>query len=67
MHLVFYCAGRKMHMDEGAQTEIDGLYEKSGDKEMLGALTLGEIGTSSVGGQPVFHNMALVVCELSHE
>ncbi|MCB6185054.1 FIST C-terminal domain-containing protein [Leeia sp. TBRC 13508] len=67
MHLVFYCAGRKMHMGEGAQTEIDGLYEKSGDKEMLGALTLGEIGTSSVGGQPVFHNMALVVCELSHE
>ncbi|HCA27866.1 MAG TPA: histidine kinase, partial [Betaproteobacteria bacterium] len=57
--LLFYCAGRRLHAGPSALTEIAALTH-DGEKNVIGALSLGEIGTASSGGYPLFHNAALV-------
>jgi len=57
--LTFYCAGRRMHLGASQATaELNAL--GGGGREMVGALTLGEIGHEREGGYPHFHNGAVV-------
>ena len=58
--LNFYCAGRRMHLGDGAKDELHSLIEKSRPAAVYGALSLGEIGSSASGNYPLFHNAALV-------
>lgn len=58
--LAFYCAGRRMHMGHDADTELLALHRVSGVAQMAGALSLGEIGSTTLAGYPLFHNAALV-------
>ena len=63
--LFFFCAGRRMHLgNEGATLELSLLVAALVDQPVLGALTLGEIGNSTAGGYPLFHNAALVALPL---
>ena len=58
--LLFYCAGRRMHLGpEAAASELGMLNQRTGAKVTAGALSLGEIGASTVHGYPLFHNAAL--------
>lgn len=58
--LLFYCAGRRLHLGvEAATAEIADMATRSGAAQLAGALSLGEIGSSSRGGYPLFHNAAL--------
>lgn len=58
--LTFYCAGRRMHFGEKAQSELRQLQAACQTADIFGALTLGEISTDSQMGFPEFHNAALV-------
>ena len=58
--LTFYCAGRRLHLGPDAATEIRELAERTGAHAIAGALSLGELGSTSVGGYPLFHNATLV-------
>ncbi|MBS1190251.1 MAG: hypothetical protein H6R10_2043 [Rhodocyclaceae bacterium] len=59
--LLFYCAGRNMHLGNAAAThELAGLVRLTGVSRLAGAKSLGEIGPSTVGGYPLFHNATLV-------
>jgi len=58
--LLFYCAGRRMHMGEGMVAELDAIARHTATGRLLGALSLGEIGGSRAGGYPLFHNATLV-------
>jgi hypothetical protein len=58
--LAFYCAGRRMHFGEAAAVELERLAAACGAPDILGALTLGEIGTDARFGMPEFHNAAMV-------
>jgi hypothetical protein len=58
--LTFYCAGRRMHFGESASEELAQLRNESGVEKLMGALSLGEIGTFKESGIPAFHNAALV-------
>lgn len=58
----FYCAGRRLHDAEKAMNELEELKRKTGASRLLGALSLGEIGSSTLGGYPIFHNATLVCC-----
>lgn len=58
--LLFYCAGRRMHMGEGVGTELAAVARETGAAQVVGALSLGEIGGSRSGGYPLFHNATLV-------
>ncbi|MCK5334515.1 MAG: FIST C-terminal domain-containing protein [Gammaproteobacteria bacterium] len=58
--LTFYCAGRRMHMGDAALNELALLNKKLDHKNIVGALSLGEIGGSKQGGYPLFHNAAFV-------
>jgi hypothetical protein len=59
--LLFYCAGRRMHLGLDAATgELQKLTELAHTAQFVGALSLGEIGGSTVGGYPLFHNATLV-------
>lgn len=62
--LLFYCAGRRMHMGDGALEELDTL-SRSGCRQLGGALSLGEIGSIQPNGYPMFHNAALVSLPVS--
>ncbi|MFO1422761.1 MAG: FIST C-terminal domain-containing protein [Candidatus Competibacteraceae bacterium] len=58
--LVFYCAGRLMHLDqEAATTELAALAEALAPAPLAGALCLGEI-SSGRQQYPAFHNATLV-------
>jgi len=57
--VLFYCAGRRMHMAEGATEELTAIRQAS-DATLAGALSLGEVGSLQAGGYPMFHNAALV-------
>lgn len=57
-HLLFYCAGRRMHAGPRAEEELQAFAASAGD--FCGALSLGEIGGSRSGGYPLFHNATLV-------
>lgn len=59
--LLFYCAGRRMHMGlEAATSELHVFSGCSGASRVAGALSLGEIGSSTNQGYPLFHNATLV-------
>jgi hypothetical protein len=57
--LVFYCAGRRMHLGDAAVAELATLGAELGAPP-AGALSLGEIGAASGGFYPLFHNAALI-------
>jgi len=58
--LTFYCAGRRMHLGDGAEHELALLQANTGVAGMAGALSLGEIGSTQSAGYPMFHNATLV-------
>ena len=58
--LTFYCAGRRMHLGDAAENELALLQAETNVAVMAGALSLGEIGSTSRGGYPMFHNASLV-------
>ena len=58
--LTFYCAGRRMHMGDNAASELSALQQKLNSTNIVGALSLGEIGSSTKDGYPLFHNATLV-------
>lgn len=58
--LVFYCAGRRMHLGADARYEIAALSARVGAAAFGGALSLGEIGSTRHDGYPMFHNATLV-------
>ena len=58
--LLFYCAGRRMHLGDAALSELSLLNNKLSNKNVIGGLSLGEIGGSKQGGYPLFHNAALI-------
>lgn len=62
--LLFYCAGRRLHLGEQAATdELRGFNNATKAGAMAGALALGEIGGSTLWGYPLFHNATLVTAE----
>lgn len=58
----FYCAGRRMHFGAQADQELAALQAATGARQLVGALTLGELDTLDVQGLkfPQFHNAAVV-------
>jgi hypothetical protein len=59
--LLFYCAGRRLHLGiEIASTELEAFASLTHAARVAGALSLGEIGGSTVQGYPLFHNATLV-------
>lgn len=58
--LTFYCAGRRMHLAEGAERELKQLTDVGRFDRIGGAMSLGEIGSIRRGGYPMFHNATLV-------
>lgn len=58
--LLFYCAGRRMHLGADATDEVARLHAATGVRRVAGALSLGEIGSTSRWGYPVFHNATLI-------
>ena len=59
--LLLYCAGRRMHLGrEAATRELQQFRQRTGVSKTAGALSLGEIGGSTVHGYPLFHNASLV-------
>lgn len=62
--LSFYCAGRRMQLEDKAQLELETLDKLLPAKTLYGALSLGEIGSLIPGGYPLFHNATLVTMAL---
>jgi hypothetical protein len=59
--LLFYCAGRRMHLGlEKATAELHEFDARTHATRIAGALSLGEIGGSTLHGYPLFHNAALL-------
>lgn len=58
--LTFYCAGRRLHLGEKSVDELKALESRTGVARMAGALSLGEIGSVTEWGYPLFHNATLV-------
>lgn len=59
--LLFYCAGRRMHLGmEAATGELGEFVRRTSAAQVAGALSLGEIGGSTLHGYPLFHNATLV-------
>jgi hypothetical protein len=59
--LLFYCAGRRMHVGVDAATaEVSELAQRTRAGRIAGALSLGEIGGSTLWSYPLFHNATLV-------
>lgn len=59
--LLFYCAGRRLHLGiEAATRELAALAQRMHTVRIAGALSLGEIGSSTQWGYPLFHNATLV-------
>lgn len=58
--LTFYCAGRRMHLGAEAKGELADLKAATGAAQLAGALSLGEVGSTSRRGYPMFHNATLV-------
>lgn len=62
--LLFYCAGRRMHLGiEAAAAELSALGRRTAGAQVAGALSLGEIGGSTLWGYPLFHNATLVATQ----
>lgn len=59
--LLFYCAGRRLHLGiEAATGELLGLQQRTSAGRIAGALSLGECGSTTEWGYPLFHNATLV-------
>lgn len=59
--LLFYCAGRRLHLGiDAAAAEVRDLAAASRAGSLAGALSLGEIGSTTQWGYPLFHNATLV-------
>lgn len=59
--LLFYCAGRRLHLGLSAATnELRHFTRLTRATSIAGALSLGEIGSSLKWGYPLFHNATLV-------
>lgn len=59
--LLFYCAGRRLHFGAAAaESEVSSLQQLTDARQIAGALSLGEIGASTLWGYPLFHNATLV-------
>ena len=59
--LLFYCAGRKLHLgDTDATNELHLFKQFSNASVIAGGLALGEIGDTTLWGYPLFHNATLV-------
>lgn len=59
--LLFYCAGRRLHLGlEAATGELRQFAQMTRATPVAGALSLGEIGSSLQWGYPLFHNATLV-------
>lgn len=59
--LLFYCAGRRLHLGlDAATSELHQFDQLTRAALVAGALSLGEIGSSLQGGYPLFHNATLV-------
>ncbi len=59
--LLFYCAGRKLHLgNDNAVKELSDFSELTSASSVTGALSLGEIGASTLNGYPSFHNATIV-------
>lgn len=58
--LGFYCAGRRLHLGEYAHQELSRWHAKAQPRMLVGALSLGEIGSDLQGGYPFFQNACLV-------
>lgn len=59
--LLFYCAGRRLHLGiEAAENEVRAFAQRTQAARIAGALSLGEIGGSERWGYPLFHNATLV-------
>lgn len=60
--LLFYCAGRRLHLGiEKATTELREFSACTKAAQVSGAVSLGEIGSSTLRGYPLFQNATLVV------
>ncbi len=59
--LLFYCAGRRMHLGDQAVQEIQHLSRAVQPTQLAGALTLGEVGSAAASHFPLFYNATLVV------
>ncbi|MFA5082092.1 MAG: FIST C-terminal domain-containing protein [Hydrogenophilaceae bacterium] len=65
--LLFYCAGRRLHLGiEAASDELRRLGQASQAGRLAGALSLGEIGSTTQWGYPLFHNATLVASLWNH-
>ena len=65
--LLFYCAGRRLHLGiDAASGELRRLGETSRAGRVAGALSLGEIGSTTQWGYPLFHNATLVASRWGH-
>ncbi len=63
--LLFYCAGRRLHLGLDAATgELHQFDQLTRAAPIAGALSLGEIGSSLQWGYPLFHNATLVAMRL---
>ncbi|MGE5466550.1 MAG: FIST signal transduction protein [Ignavibacteria bacterium] len=58
--LLFYCAGRRLHIGAGLGDELAAVARETGAARVAGALSLGEIGGARSDGYPLFHNATLV-------
>jgi len=59
--LLFYCAGRRLHLGlEAAESELRLFAARSQAAQIAGALSLGEIGGATQWDYPLFHNATLV-------
>jgi len=59
--LLFYCAGRRLHLGiDAAVEELRGLQQRTEAGRISGALSLGECGSTTQWGYPLFHNATLV-------
>jgi hypothetical protein len=60
--LLFYCAGRRLHLGlDNATTELQELSTRTKAAQISGAVSLGEIGSSTIQGYPLFQNATLVL------
>ncbi|MDD5248996.1 MAG: FIST C-terminal domain-containing protein [Rhodocyclaceae bacterium] len=58
--LLFYCAGRRLHIGAGLGDELAAVARETAAPQVAGALSLGEIGGARSDGYPLFHNATLV-------
>jgi hypothetical protein len=58
--LLFYCAGRRIHLGDRADHELQEMGRRTAAGRISGALSLGEVGQFMQWGYPFFHNGALV-------